>query len=159
MYGSWDVERDGQNVLSFSTIFYLFTPLKKRKFKILNKMKKSLDISFYINVQKNHDHMLHCSWDTMRDGCNSYFFIWGYFLPSYPPNDPKSKKFKKMKKKKHDLRFLVRDGREKIISFKNLRGSLNLLDIRIKSILAFKIYKLTYNWSTSNCQAEKSWLQ
>ena len=46
MYGSWDVERDGQNVLSFST------PLKKRKFKILNKMKKSLDISFYINVQK-----------------------------------------------------------------------------------------------------------
>ena len=87
MYGSWDVERDGQNVLSFST------PLKKRKFKILNKMKKSLDISFYINVQKNHDHMLHYSWDTMRDGCNSCFFIWGYFLPSYPPNDPKSKKF------------------------------------------------------------------
>ena len=40
---------------------------------------------------------------------------------------------------------MVRDGRKKIISFKNLRGSLNLLDIRIKSILAFKIYKLTYN--------------
>ena len=60
MYGSWDMERDGQNVLSFWTIFCLFTPLKKRKFKILNKMKKSLNISFYINVQKNHDHMLHC---------------------------------------------------------------------------------------------------
>ena len=39
MYGSWDMERDRQNLL-FCTIFCPFTPLKTWKIKILKKWKK-----------------------------------------------------------------------------------------------------------------------
>ena len=40
MYGSWDMEHDGHNFLSFWTIFCTFTPLTIRKIKILKKGKK-----------------------------------------------------------------------------------------------------------------------
>ena len=39
MNGSWDMERDRQNFLSFWTIFCPFTPLTTQKFKILKKWK------------------------------------------------------------------------------------------------------------------------
>ena len=37
MYGSWDIERDGHNVLSFWTIFRPFTTPATQKIKILKK--------------------------------------------------------------------------------------------------------------------------
>ena len=37
---------------------------------------------------KNHDHMLHCSWDMARVGCNCYFTFWAIFSPSPPPPSP-----------------------------------------------------------------------
>ena len=37
MYGSWDMEHDRQNFLSFWTIFCPFTPLTTQKIKILKK--------------------------------------------------------------------------------------------------------------------------
>ena len=40
MYGSWDMEHDGHNFLSFWTIFCTFIPLTIRKIKILKKGKK-----------------------------------------------------------------------------------------------------------------------
>ena len=44
MYGSWDMEHDRQNFLSFWTIFCPFTPLWSQKIKILKKWKKHLEI-------------------------------------------------------------------------------------------------------------------
>ena len=50
MYGSWDNKRDGQNFLSFWTVFWPFTT---RKIKILKNWKKRLEIpSFYTSIQK-----------------------------------------------------------------------------------------------------------
>ena len=46
MYGSWVMERNRQNVLSFWTIFCPFTPLTSQKIKILKKWK---------NVRRYHD--------------------------------------------------------------------------------------------------------
>ena len=37
MYGSWDMKRDGQNFLSFWTVFWPFTLLTTRKIKILKR--------------------------------------------------------------------------------------------------------------------------
>ena len=48
MYGSWDMEHDRHNFLSFWTIFCFFTLLWIQKIKILKKWKKTLKIlSFY----------------------------------------------------------------------------------------------------------------
>ena len=44
-YGSWDMKRDGQNFLSFWTVFCPFTPLTTQKIKILKHWKKDLEIS------------------------------------------------------------------------------------------------------------------
>ena len=56
MYGSWDMECDRQNFLSFWTIFWPFNPypLPTQKFKILIKWKKHLEVSsFYKSVPKS----------------------------------------------------------------------------------------------------------
>ena len=37
MYGSWDIEREGQNFCHFRQFFALLTPLKTKKIKILKK--------------------------------------------------------------------------------------------------------------------------
>ena len=48
MYGSWDMERDGQNLFSFWVNFCPFTPPTIRKTKVSKKWKKYLEIlSFY----------------------------------------------------------------------------------------------------------------
>ena len=48
MYGSWYMKHDGQNFLSFWTVFGPFTPLTTKKIKILKNWKKLLEIlSFY----------------------------------------------------------------------------------------------------------------
>ena len=44
MYGSWDMERDGQIFFQFWTVFCPFTPLTTRKIKILKNWKTSLEI-------------------------------------------------------------------------------------------------------------------
>ena len=52
-YGSWNMERDGQNSLSFWTNFCCFTPLSNQKNKIFKNWKKILEIlSFYTFVPK-----------------------------------------------------------------------------------------------------------
>ena len=54
MYGSCDMERVGQNFLSFWTILCPFTPLKTWKTKILKNWKKYQEISsFYNGVPKS----------------------------------------------------------------------------------------------------------
>ena len=97
MYGSWDMECNGQNFLSFWTIFCPFTPLTTQKIKILKKWKKHLEISsFYTSVPKI---MIICYtvpeiWH-MTDVIVIFHF--GLFLPFYPPNSLKNQNFQKRK--------------------------------------------------------------
>ena len=103
MYSSWDMKRDGQNFLSFWTVFCIFTPLTCPRNKNFKKMKKTTgDIIILHKCNKNHDHMQYCSWDMACDGCNCYFSFWAIFchftLPPPPLNSPKNQNFKKWKK-------------------------------------------------------------
>ena len=89
---------------SFWTIFCPFTLLTAQKITIRKKMKKRPgDIIISHKCTKNHNHMLNCSWDMMRDRCDCYFSFWAIFLPFYPPNSPKNENLKK--KKKYTLRY------------------------------------------------------
>ena len=56
---------------------------------------------------KNHDHMLYCSTDLVRDSCNFYFSFWvlDYFLFFCPPNSPKNQNLKKRKEHLEILSF------------------------------------------------------
>ena len=60
------------------------------------------DIVILHKCTKNHDHMLYCSWDMAREGCN-YFSLSAFFLPFYPPNNPKNQNLKKKKKRPGDI--------------------------------------------------------
>ena len=68
------------------------------------KMKKTPgDIIILHKCTKNHDYMLHCSWDMMCDQCNCYFSFWATFClfthpPLHPPNSPKNENLNNMKK-------------------------------------------------------------
>ena len=106
MCGSWDMERDRQNFLSFWTIFCNFTLLTSRKIKNLKKWKKRLYISsFYSSIPKI---MITCYsfWDTACDGCNFYFSFWANFLPFYPLTTQKNQNFEKMKNTLKDIIIL-----------------------------------------------------
>ena len=76
---------DGYNCyFSFWAIFCTFTSLTAKKNKIPNKWKKKQkttgDIIIVHKCTKNHDHILYCSWDMVRDECN-YFSFWAIFWP------------------------------------------------------------------------------
>ena len=106
MYGSWSMECDRQNFLSFWTIFCTFTPRKTWKIKILKKWKKLLEIFIILHkYTKNHYHVLYCSWDMARGRCN-YFSFWAIFCPFTAQNSPKNQNFKKMKKTSGDIIIL-----------------------------------------------------
>ena len=96
VYGSLEFKRDGQIFLSFWTIFCPFTPPKNLKNQTFEKMKnRPGDIIILHKYTKNHYHMLYCSWDTMRDKCNSYFLFWAIFCPFTPLKTHKIKIKKK----------------------------------------------------------------
>ena len=56
------------------------------------KNNKTEEVILLHKCTKNHNHMLHCSWDMACDGCNCYFSFWAIFL-LLPPNSPKKWKF------------------------------------------------------------------
>ena len=77
---SYAIAGDRCNYFSFWAIFCTFTPLpnspKNRNF---NKIKKDpRDLIILHRFVKNHDHMLYCSWDMVRDRYN-YFSFWAIF--------------------------------------------------------------------------------
>ena len=89
MHGSWDMERNRQNFLSFWTVVFAILPSMDSVNQNFEKMKKTPgDIIILQQCTKNHDHMLHCSWDTMHDRCNFYFSFWAIFHPLLPPPPP-----------------------------------------------------------------------
>ena len=74
MYGSWDMKCDRQNFLSFGVIFCPLIPPNNPENQDFLKMKKASGGVIILHMcTKNHDHMLHCSWDMVHDGCNCYF--------------------------------------------------------------------------------------
>ena len=67
MSGSWDMECNGQNVLSFWTIFCPFTSLTTQKIKILKrKQMKKLPGDIIILYRCNINDMMYGSWDTKQ---------------------------------------------------------------------------------------------
>ena len=83
LYCSWDMVHDACNFyFSFCAIFCPLTPLTLRKMKMSKKMKKLPgDIIILHKCTKNHDHMLHYSWDMVHGTYNCYFSFWAIFCP------------------------------------------------------------------------------
>ena len=84
MYGSWYIKCDGQVLLSFWTFFALLPP-NNQKNQNFEKMKNLPgDIIILLKFTKNHDHILHCSWDMVLDECNCYCSFGAILSPCTP---------------------------------------------------------------------------
>ena len=95
-YEAWRTES-----LVISDHFLPFYPPNNPKNQNFEKLKKTPgDIIILHKCTKNHDHMLYCSWDMARDGCNCYFSFWTIFCPF---TSLKAQKIKILKKSKEDL--------------------------------------------------------
>ena len=82
MYGSWDMECDRHNFLSFWASFCCFTPLTTWKIKMLKKWKKAPgDIIILHFCTTNEDHMMYGSWD-MKHGRQNFLSFWASFFLS-----------------------------------------------------------------------------
>ena len=81
-YGSWDREGDGQNFLSFWTLFSPFTsPLTTQKIKFWKKEKKTAEGIIILHMCTiNENHMMYGSWDEERSG-QSFLSFWTFFFP------------------------------------------------------------------------------
>ena len=78
MYGSWDMECNRHNFLSFWTIFCPFTPYGPNK--IFKKWKKYLRYYHFTNI--NDSHMMYGSSDMECNGqMDNFFVILDHFLP------------------------------------------------------------------------------
>ena len=106
LYGSWEMECDTHNFLSFWTVFCPVTPLRTQKIKILKsekrkKEKKTGDFIIYLMCTINENHVMHGSWDMEQDG-QTIFVILDVFLPVYSPNNLKNQNFEKIKQTARD---------------------------------------------------------
>ena len=76
-------------------LFFALLPHNSPKNENFTKMKKTHgDITILHKCTKNHDHMLHCSWDKALDRCNCYFSFWAFFAFSCPFTLSKFQKWK-----------------------------------------------------------------
>ena len=91
-YGAW--RREFYVILDNFLPFY---PPKNPKIENFEKLKRMPgDIIILHKCPKNHDHMLHCSWDMACDGCNCYFSFWAIFCLSNSPKIKISQKWKQL---------------------------------------------------------------
>ena len=110
MYGSWDMEHNRQNFLSFWTIFLHFYPANNPKNQTFEKMKKpprdiiTLDVCII-----NNNHMMYGSWDIEHNG-QKFLSFWTIFCPFSPLTTQKIKNLKKWKKKPGDIILHKCDG-------------------------------------------------
>ena len=88
MYGSWDMEHNGHNFLSFWTIFCPFTTLTTQKIKILKKGKKPWRYYHFTHV---------------FDKWQKFLSFWTLFHPLTPLTTWKIKILKKWKKNKTNI--------------------------------------------------------
>ena len=76
--------------------FFPFYPKNNQKNLNFQKMKKMPgDIIMLQKCNKNHDHMLYCSWDMVHDGCNFHFSFWAICCLFIHLTTQKSKNLKK----------------------------------------------------------------
>ena len=103
MYGSCDMECNGQNFLSFCTVVFLFNPLTTNpKNQNFEKMKKKLGVIIFLHMCTIYD-----VWFLRyRAQQTEFFVILDHFLHLHPPNNPKSQNFEKMKKTPGDIIIL-----------------------------------------------------
>ena len=80
MYGSWDMECNGQNILWFWTIFCPFNPLITQKTKILKKKKKPPRDIIILHRCNINDICMVPEIPSMTE----FFVILDHFLPFYP---------------------------------------------------------------------------
>ena len=99
IYGSWDMEHDRHNFLSFWTFFYPFTPLTTPKNQNFEKLKKMPRYIIILNkCLINDHHMMNGSWDIERDRPN-FLLFWTIFC-LFTALKAKKIKIKKKEKKK-----------------------------------------------------------
>ena len=102
-YSSLDMKRDGQNFLSFWTIFCTFTPLTTQKIKLLHKQKNRLEIlSFYTCVPK-----MRIIWSMVPEILSEgqiFLSFWTIFCPFTRKSE--NQNFKKIKKTSEDIIIL-----------------------------------------------------
>ena len=98
MYGSWDMECNEQNFLSFWTVFFPFTPLTTQNIKILKKWQKNT-WRYYHFTQVYHKWQSYDVWFLRYPWQTECFVILDHFLPSHPKNQ----NFEKTKKNPGDI--------------------------------------------------------
>ena len=79
-YGSWDMEWDRQNFLSFKFNFCRFTPLTTWRIKMKKKKKnekKSEDVIILYRCTINENHLMYGSWDMEHK--IFFFSFWAIF--------------------------------------------------------------------------------
>ena len=104
MYGSWDMERDGQNFLSFWTFYLHFYPPNNPKNQNLKKWKTAWSIITLQMCTINDNHMMYGSWD-MECNRQNFLSFWTIFCPFTPLWTQKIKILKKWKKHLKILSF------------------------------------------------------
>ena len=99
-HGSWDIEHDGQNFLSFWNTVCPFTSITTQKIKILKKWRKKKTPRDIITLHKcviNDNNMMYGSWNMKCDGQN-FLSFWTAFCPFTPLTTRKIKLLKNWKK-------------------------------------------------------------
>ena len=88
MHGSWDINHNRQNFLSFQDIFYpfilttwIFYPNNLENQNV-EKIKKLLEVLSFLNMSKNH---IWCMIPEIWSTTNKIFLILDHFLPFYTP--------------------------------------------------------------------------
>ena len=87
--------------------FYPSKSPKNQNFKNTKKKPGDIIILHKCTKNKNHDHLLKCSWDMVRDRYNCYFSFWAIFYPFNPLRSQKIKILKKWKKPLEILSFFI----------------------------------------------------
>ena len=80
-------------------LFSIYAPNSPKNLNLTKKKKKMPGDIILHKCNKNHDHMLYCSWDMACDVCNCYFSIWDIFFTFTKKQPQKSKWKKKIEKK------------------------------------------------------------
>ena len=108
MYGSSDMECNGQNFLSFWIVFCPFTHLTIQKIKILKNWKKKKNTwRYYYFTHVYHKWIIWCMVPKIWSMMDRIFCHFGLFFALLQhPNNPKNQNFEKMKKTPGDIIIL-----------------------------------------------------
>ena len=85
-YNAWFVRYGAQQtcfvILDYFLPYYPNNNPKNENFEIMKKLPGEMIILH--KSTKNHNYMLHCSWDKVHDRCNCYFSFWAIFALLHP---------------------------------------------------------------------------